>query len=410
MNRVIVIGGGPAGMMAAGTAASFGCSVILIEKNRILGKKLLITGKGRCNVTNFCDVENVLKNVNSSNPKFLYSSLYEFSCYDTYSFFEQKGVQLKIERGNRVFPSSDKAVDVRNALIDYLKDNKVEVVNETVRNIDFKDFKVITDFSNYKADKIIIATGGLSYSSTGSTGDGYKFAKKAGHTVTPLNPALVALKGDTEVCCSLTGLSLKNVSIEILDSSQKSIYSDFGEMLFTHTGVSGPIILSASSKLDFNRNKYTLLIDFKPALSHEQLDARIIKDFEKYSNKDFINSLSDLLPKKLIPIIVNKSGIDSHKKVNNITRECRKNLVNLIKNFKIDLFGKEGYDQAIITSGGISTLQVNPKTMESLTVKGLYFAGEVLDVDANTGGYNLQIAFSTGFLAGKSCNGGKNGN
>ncbi len=410
MNRVIVIGGGPAGMMAAGTAASFGCSVILIEKNRILGKKLLITGKGRCNVTNFCDVENVLKNVNSSNPKFLYSSLYEFNCYDTYSFFEEKGVQLKIERGNRVFPSSDKAVDVRNALIDYLKDNKVEVVNETVRNIDFKDFKVITDSSNYKADKIIIATGGLSYSSTGSTGDGYKFAKKAGHTVTPLNPALVALKGDTEVCCSLTGLSLKNVSIEILDSSQKSIYSDFGEMLFTHTGVSGPIILSASSKLDFNRNKYTLLIDFKPALSHEQLDARIIKDFEKYSNKDFINSLSDLLPKKLIPIIVNKSGIDSHKKVNNITRECRKNLVNLIKNFKIDLFGKEGYDQAIITSGGISTLQVNPKTMESLTVKGLYFAGEVLDIDANTGGYNLQIAFSTGFLAGKSCSGGKNGN
>ncbi len=401
--KIIVIGGGPAGMMAAGTAATMGANVTLIEKNRILGKKLLITGKGRCNVTNFCDVENVLNNINSSNPKFLYSALNEFSCYDTYSFFETNGVALKIERGNRVFPESDKASDIRDTLRRYINENGVKVINEIVTDIKCDPHMVITDYNEYSADSIIIATGGLSYPDTGSTGDGYRFAKKIAHTITPTQPSLVGLLSDSSVCSQLAGLSLKNVSVTIVDDSNKKVFDAFGEMLFTHTGVSGPIILTASAKLDFSNKRYNLLLDLKPALSYQELDARILKDFEKYTNKDFINALSDLLPRKLIPIIVEISGINAHQKVNTITRQQRQDLVFSIKNFALSLTGKAGYEESVITSGGVSTLEINPKTMESKLIKGIYFAGEVIDIDANTGGYNLQIAFSSGYLAGKSC-------
>lgn len=404
--RVIVIGGGPAGMMAAGTAASLGADVTLIEKNNILGKKLLITGKGRCNVTNFCDIENVLLNINSANPKFMYSALNEFSCYDAYAFFEELGVPLKIERGNRVFPDSDKAVDIRNAFKKYITKYSVNVINDTALSVKQNPLTVLTARNNYVADSVIIATGGLSYSSTGSTGDGYKFARSFSHKIVPTQPALVGVLSDKKICSNLMGLSLKNISISVLNDSGEKVYDDFGEMLFTHTGVSGPVILSASAKLDFTKNSYCLVIDLKPALSEKELDTRVLRDFEKYTNKDFINALSDLLPKKIIPQIVAVTGIDCRKKVNTITKEERQTLVQVIKNFTLPLYNKAGYDEAVITSGGVSTAEINPKTMESKFIKGLYFAGEVIDIDANTGGYNLQIAYSTGYLAGKSSVGG----
>ena len=406
--KVIVIGGGPAGMIAAGTAAKNGCDVTLIEKNSVLGKKLLITGKGRCNVTNFCDVGNVIKNINSQNPKFMYKALNAFSCYDSYAFFEELGVPLKIERGNRVFPESDRASDIRNALRKFLETNRVEILNDTVVDINNSPLCVKTKSHIYNPDAIIIATGGLSYPLTGSTGDGYKFAKKIGHSVVSPEPSLVALIGSQKLCFELSGLSLKNVSVKFFDNKQNVVYNDFGEMLFTHTGVSGPIILSASSKLDFTLSNYTLSIDLKPALSFEELDKRILNDFSKYANKDFVNSLNDLLPRKIIPKIIEKSGIDSRQKVNSITKKQRTDLVNTIKNFNLELDSKAGFEEAIITKGGISTSEIDPKTMESLLVKNLYFAGEIIDVDANTGGYNLQIAYSTGYLAGISCSGGKN--
>lgn len=399
--RVIVIGGGPAGMMAAGTAAANGCSVTLLEKNNILGRKLLITGKGRCNVTNFCDVDNVIRNINSVNSKFMYSSLNAFSCYDCYAFFEELGVPLKIERGNRVFPESDKASDVRDALKRYVVQNGVIIKNENVVSVTVQPLSVRTESSCYDCDAVIIATGGLSYPLTGSTGDGYKFARSLGHAVTKTSPSLVALRSNDDCCVQMMGLSLKNVSVKV-SAKGETVFSDFGEMLFTHNGVSGPIILSASAKLDFSKYKYTLSIDLKPALSEQELDSRLLKDFAKYTNKDFQNSLSDLLPKKMIPQIIKRCSIDAHQKVNSITKEQRKGLVDTIKAFDIALVGKAGYEEAVITSGGVDVSQVNPKTMQSLTVKGIYFAGELLDVDANTGGYNLQIAFSTGYSAGKS--------
>ena len=389
-------------MMAAGTAAKYGCDVMLIEKNRILGRKLLITGKGRCNVTNFCDVDNVLSNINSSNKKFLYSALNTFSCYDAYSFFEELGVPLKIERGNRVFPMSDKAVDVRDALKKYIYDNNVVIKNEKVISVNSNPFKVVTDNNEYQADAIVIATGGLSYPLTGSTGDGYKFAKKFFHNVTKTSPALVALKSSDAECADMAGLSLKNISITVSDNNGKVVYTDFGELLFTHTGVSGPVILSCSSKLDFKNGGYNLSIDLKPALSEQQLDARVLKDFSKYANKDFSNSLFELLPRTIIPQVVNRCGINPHQKVNTITKEQRKLLVKVIKAFNINIVSKAGYEEAVITSGGVSLDEINAKTMESKIVKGLYFTGEILDIDANTGGYNLQIAYSTGYAAGKS--------
>lgn len=399
--KIIVIGGGPAGLMAAGTAAKYGANVILFEKNTMLGRKLLITGKGRCNVTNFCDAENVLNNINSNNSKFLYSALNAFSCYDTFSFFSEHGVPLKIERGNRVFPESDKASDIRDALKRYALNNGVKILNEQVTDVKEQPLLVSTNDNEYTADKIIIATGGLSYPLTGSTGDGYKFAKKLNHTVTKTQPALVAMLSKDQFLPDVAGLSLKNISIEIKDLNNKIVYTDFGEMLFTHNGVSGPVILSASSKLE-QSTKYNLYIDFKPALSFEQLDERILKDFAKYINKDFANSLGDLLPKSIISVVIDKSGIDAHQKVNTITKDQRKQLITVIKAFPVTLYSKAGFGEAIITSGGVSTKQINPKTMESNTVKGIYFAGEIIDLDANTGGYNLQIAFSTGYVAGKS--------
>ena len=401
--RIVVIGGGPAGIMAAATAASCGADVTLIEKNNILGKKLLITGKGRCNVTNFCDVDNVLKNINSSNPKFMYKALNSFSCYDTYSFFEQLGVELKVERGNRVFPVSDKAVDIRNALKEYAIQNGVEIINDVVIGISSDPFTVSTRKYKYIADAIIIATGGKSYPLTGSTGDGYKFAKQFGHTIVKPEPSLVGLMGSEQLCSSLAGLSLKNVSVKFFDSTNNLIYSDFGEMLFTHIGVSGPVVLSASAKIDFSEGPVDLFIDLKPALSFEELDKRILSDFSLFNNKDFVNSLNDLFPKKIIPVVIEKSGIPPRTKVNSITKLQRKKLVEVIKNFKIVLHSKSDFDEAIITAGGVSTTEIDPKTMQSLKKNGLFFAGEVIDVDANTGGFNLQIAFSTGYLAGKSC-------
>lgn len=389
-------------MMAAGTAAKYGCEVTLIEKNRILGRKLLITGKGRCNVTNYCDVDNVLSNINSANKKFLYSALNAFSCYDAYSFFEELGVPLKIERGNRVFPVSDKAVDVRDAFKKYIYDNNVNVKNETVTAIYSDPFRVVTDYNEYKADSVIVATGGLSYPLTGSTGDGYKFAKRFSHTVTKTSPALVALKTDNIECADMAGLALKNISITVTDEKQRTVYTDFGELLFTHNGVSGPTILSCSSKLDFADGGYNLSIDLKPALNVQELDLRILRDFSKFTNKDFVNSLSDLLPRSIIPHVISRCAIDPHQKVNTITREQRKRLVDVIKSFDLKVVSKAGYEEAVITSGGISLNEINSKTMESKLVKGLYFTGEVLDIDANTGGYNLQIAYSTGYVAGKS--------
>ncbi len=403
---VIVIGAGPAGMMAAGTAAVYGAKVTLIEKNKILGRKLLITGKGRCNVTNFCDLDNVIKNITSSNPKFMYSALNEFSCYDTYDFFEQNGVPLKIERGNRVFPQSDLASDIRDALKRFILNNKVKIINEKVVSVKSNPLSVQTENAVYHADAVIIATGGLSFPATGSTGDGLKFASALSHKIIEPQPALVPLLGSAEICPILTGLSLKNVNVTFTDENNKCVFEQFGEMLFTHTGVSGPVILTASSTLDFKNHKYILSIDLKPALSREELEARILKDFSKYINRDFINALDDLLPRSIIPVIVAKSKIPERQKVNNITRQQRKCLVETIKSFKVDILGKAGFDEAIITLGGVDTLDIDPKTMQSKRVKGVYFAGEVIDVSANTGGYNLQIAFSSGFLAGKSCIGG----
>ncbi len=400
--RVVVIGGGPSGMMAAGTAAKYGCNVILIEKNKILGRKLLITGKGRCNVTNFCDIDNVLSNINSPNKKFMYSCLNAFDCYDAYAFFEELGVPLKVERGNRVFPVTDKAVDVRDAFKKYINQNNVVVKNETVVKILANPFRVITNSNEYTADAVVVATGGLSYPLTGSTGDGYRFAKEMSHTVTKTSPSLVALRSSDCDCADMAGLSLKNISITVTDVNNKIVYTDFGELLFTHTGVSGPVILSCSSKLDFKNGGYKLSIDLKPALTEQELDARILRDFGKYTNKDFSNSLFELLPRTIIPSIINRCEINPHQKVNTVTKKQRKRLVNIIKSFELFITSKAGYNEAVITSGGVSLDEINAKTMESKLVKGLYFTGEILDVDANTGGYNLQIAYSTGYTAGKS--------
>lgn len=409
MSRTVaVIGGGPAGMMAAGTAAENGCRVLLFEKNKILGKKLLITGKGRCNVTNFCDTQEIIENMTGSIPRFMYGALSAFTSYDTYAFFEQLGVPLKVERGNRVFPQSDRASDIRNALESYVRDAGVTVVCERVTSVKGDPVTVTTDKREYFADAVVIATGGLSYPQTGSTGDGYAFAGGLGHSIVPTAPSLVGLTGSADVCRRLAGLSLKNVSVKFTDETGALAYDDFGEMLFTHSGVSGPTVLSASARLNFKKHSYTMYIDLKPALDFQTLDARLLRDFSENLNKDFINSLDKLLPKKLIPVVVERCGTEPHKKVNNITKTERSALIKTIKAFSLPLDGKEGYDEAIVTSGGVDCSEIDPKTMGSLRVKWLYFAGEVMDVSANTGGFNLQIAFSSGRLAGLSCSGGKN--
>ena len=405
--KVVVIGGGAAGMIAAGTAAKNGNEVHIYEKNNKLGKKIYITGKGRCNITNASDIDNFLENI-PGNPYFLYSAFYNFDSQKTINFFKKLGLETKVERGNRVFPISDKASDVVMTLEKFVKKNKVKIHMESpVENIIIQDKAVkaikLKNGNIVDCNCVILSTGGLSYPGTGSTGDGYKMAKEMGHNVTKLYPSLVPLKVYENWINELMGLSLKNVSIIIKDINNKVIYRDFGEMLFTHYGVSGPIILSASRHLLNKLEKEcTLLIDLKPALDEKTLDLRILRDFEKYINKSFKNSLNDLLPQKLIPIIIKLSKINPDKKINSITKEERKNLINLIKNFKLTITGTTGFNEAVITSGGIDINEINPSTMESKLIKGLYFAGEIIDVDAYTGGYNLQIAFSTGYTAGIS--------
>lgn len=407
--KVIVVGAGAAGLMASGVAAENGADVILIERNDRPARKVMITGKGRCNVTNNCTMINELIANVPTNGRFLYSAFSRFMPIDTMEFFEDMGVPLKVERGNRVFPESDKAVDIVDALNSFSQDAGATRIKGRVTELTVSDGAVkgvvLEDGTEYEADAVIVATGGVSYPLTGSSGDGYELAKQVGHSVTDLKPSLVPLVCHEGFCSDLQGLSLKNVSISVIDThSYKEVYKDFGEMLFTHFGVSGPMILSASSHLkDITPRRYEIHIDLKPAVSYEQLDKRIQRDFLENTNKNFINALDSLLPKKLVPVIVRLCGIKPATKVNQITKEQRGNLVNLLKDLKVTVLKYRPIEEAIITSGGISTKEIDPKTMESKLCKGLYFAGEVIDVDAYTGGFNLQIAFSTGRLAGESC-------
>ena len=404
--RVAVIGGGAAGMMAAQKAALCGADVTLFERNDRLGKKLRITGKGRCNVTNDCPTNEFLTNV-PTNPRFLYAALNRFSTSDTMDFFEGCGVPLKVERGKRVFPVSDKAADIVSAMQERCRDCDVEIVHNKITSLDIAEGRVLAVIAGekrYPCDSVIVCTGGKSYPGTGSDGDGYRFARAAGHTVTELRPSLVPIVAGGRLCQSMQGLSLKNVALKIVRRDNgKVAYEDFGEMMFTHFGMTGPMVLSASAHIpDVEKGIYDALIDLKPALDEQALDARIRSDFLKYNNKDFINSLGDLLPLKMIEPIVSLSGIDPRKKVNSITKEERKALLETIKGLRIPLLGFRSIDEAIITKGGVAVSEVNPKTMESKLVSGLYFAGEVLDLDAYTGGFNLQIAFSTAVVAGES--------
>lgn len=407
MSKVIVVGGGAAGMMACHAAAMCGHQVTLLEKNEKLGKKIYITGKGRCNLTNASDMEVLFANV-MSNRKFLYSAFYTFDNNQVIDLFEMNGMATKTERGNRVFPVSDHSSDVISTMAKVLKNDNVEVkLNTTVQSLIIKENKacgVIVNGKEISADNVILCTGGLSYPSTGSTGDGYEFAKKAGHRITDCTPSLVPFNIREEWVKDLQGLSLKNSAVTIYDEKKK-LYSDFGEMLFTHFGVSGPMILSASGNIkaaEFAK-LLKLVIDLKPAMTEEQLDKRILRDFDENKNKQFRNSVSKLLPSKLIPIIIDLSGIDPDKKVNEISKEERNHFVHLLKNLTMTINGLRGWNEAIITKGGINVKDVNPSTMESKLVSNLFFAGEVLDLDAMTGGYNLQIAWSTGYLAGLSC-------
>ena len=425
MSKVVVIGGGPAGMMAALAACECGHEVLLLEKNEKLGKKLYITGKGRCNITNSGDMEELFAAV-TTNSKFLYSSFYGYDNQQVMDFFEKEGLAIKVERGNRVFPVSDHSSDVINTLQRALKKAGVDVklYTEVARilceerpdadELDKKEPHQIVTGVELKsglvdgkkmvsADSVIIATGGFSYQATGSTGDGYRFAREAGHTVTDIYPSLVPFNCKEAYVKEMQGLALKNVTVRIYDGKKK-LYEDFGEMLFTHFGVSGPLLLSASAMIapKFTSKELQMTIDLKPALDEEQLDKRILKDFEEAKNKQFKNSIGKLFPTKMIPVILEVSGIDPDKKVNEITKEERSSFVKLMKAFPVTLTGLRDFKEAIITRGGVKVSEVNPSTMESKKVKNLYFCGEVLDLDALTGGYNLQIAWSTGHLAGIS--------
>lgn len=408
MAKTIVIGGGAAGMMAAYAAAMCGNEVSLYEKNEKLGKKVYITGKGRCNVTNACETQDLLGNI-VTNPKFMYSPIYTFDNNMVQSFMEEWGCPLKTERGNRVFPQSDKSYDVINALIRAMRENKVDI------NLDSHVSDILTENGHVtgvrvngcdiECNNVILATGGYSYPSTGSTGDGHTMASKLGHHITKCMPALVPFTAAEEWVKELQGLSLRNCGVTIYDGDHK-IYEDFGELLFTHFGVSGPTVLSASSyAVDIIRKRpLRLVIDLKPALDEKQLDARILRDFEANINRKFMNSLDKLFPKSLIPVIIERSGIDAQCRVNEITRDKRQGLVKLIKNFDLTLTGLRGFNEAIITHGGVDVKEIDSSTMESKLIKGLYFAGEMIDVDAVTGGFNLQVAWSTGYLAGISQN------
>lgn len=413
MKDVIIIGGGPAGMLAGISAAKSGNKVTIIEKMNSCGKKLLITGKGRCNITNSTDINGFIENT-PCNGRFLYGALNNFDNNDIINLLENEGVKTKVERGGRVFPVSDKSQDVLNALLRILKKLDVEILTNTeIKKIIIEENCVkgvkLSSGEKLYAEKVILATGGKSYSVTGSTGDGYKLAKEIGHSITDIKPSLIPLISNGEECGKLQGLSLRNIAIK-LKNNDKVIYEDFGEMLFTHYGVSGPVILSASAYLIrcknmnelLKNNRIKLEIDLKPALSEEKLDLRILRDFDEVKNKEFKNSLDKLLPQKLIPVIIENTKINPKKQVNEITKEERERIVKKLKHFEININGIRPIEEAIITSGGISTKEINPKTMESKIIKGLYFAGEIIDVDALTGGFNLQIAWSTGFTAGMS--------
>lgn len=413
MSKVVVIGGGPAGMMAAITAAENGNKVLIIEKMPSFGRKLLITGKGRCNITSSLYMSEFIKNT-PGNGKFLYSAFQNYTNTDIIEFLRKQGLEVKEERGNRIFPSTDKSIDVLNCFIKKIKELQIQYrLNTTVEKILVQNDEVIAVRTNkemIKADKVILATGGKSYPLTGSTGDGYKMAKNLGHTIMPIKPSLVPLEVyEKEGCKKLQGLSLRNVGIKIIDTDKKKvIYEDFGEMIFTHFGISGPTILSGSAHLakykdiDYllKSKNVSISIDLKPALTEEQLDDRILRDFKEFKNKKFKHSLDKLLPQKMIPLIIELSKIDENKRVNEITREERRVIIQLLKKFTITIKGFRPVEEAIITCGGISTKEIDPKTMESKLVKGLYFAGEIIDVDAYTGGFNLQIAYSTGYTAG----------
>lgn len=414
--EVVVIGGGPAGMMSAISAAESGNKVILLEKMDRLGRKLLITGKGRCNITSALPIDDFIQNI-PGNGQFLYSCFKNYTNLDIIQFLKSQGLEVKEERGNRIFPKTDKSLDVLECFKKKLRELRVEIIYNTkvttiVPNAGKEKLQVKTEDNKvFLADKVVLATGGKSYPLTGSTGDGYKIANELGHTVTKIKPSLVPLESyDKKTCKDLQGLSLRNVNIQFRNlENNKVIYEDFGEMLFTHFGVSGPTILSGSAHLVRYKNieellknrKIVLKIDFKPALSEEKLDERILRDFLEFKNKQFKNSLDKLLPQKLIPIIIEKSGINPDKKVNEINKKERKELIKILKNFEIEISGFRPIEEAIVTSGGISIKEINPKTMESKLIPNLYFAGEIIDVDAYTGGFNLQIAYSTGYTAGK---------
>ena len=414
--KVVVIGGGPAGMMAAITSRENGNEVTIIEKNKQLGKKLLITGKGRCNITSSLDMGEFIKNT-PGNGMFLYSAFQKYTNQDIIKFLEKQGLRVKEERGNRIFPITDKSLDVLKCFESKIKELDIKInFDEEAKELIINENKEIKAVKTSKreiiADKVILATGGKSYPLTGSTGDGYKMVEELGHKITSIKPSLVPLEiYDKNLCTKLQGLSLKNVSIKLIDKQKnKEIYEDFGEMIFTHFGVSGPIILSSSAHLVRYKNieqlmkekKIILKIDFKPALREEKLDERILRDFNEFKNKQFKNALDKLLPQKLIPVIIEKSEINPNKKVNEITKKERANLLKQLKSFEIDIKKFRGIDEAIITSGGISIKEINPKTMESKKIKGLFFAGEIIDVDSYTGGFNLQVAYSTGYVAGSN--------
>lgn len=408
MSDVLIIGGGAAGLTAAGTVSMTGKSVTVLERNDRPARKVMITGKGRCNVTNNCtELDKLIENV-PQNGRFLYSAFSNFMPSDTMELFEDMGVPLKTERGGRVFPVSDKAVDIVDALVSFATDDGAQIVKGRAKELIIENGTVkgaVTyDGEKIFAEKVLIATGGKSYPATGSTGDGYELAKQAGHTVTELKPSLVSLVCHEGFCTDLQGLALKNVSMSVIDSvTNKEIYKDFGEMLFTHFGVSGPMILSAGAHMrNMQRGRYKIYVDMKPGLSYEQLDARILRDFSENNNKNFINSLGGLLPRKMIPVAVKLSGIKPTEKVNQITKEQRHKFAEVLKKFKITVNDFSPIEEAIVTSGGVKVSEIDPKTMESKIVKNLYFAGEVIDVDAYTGGFNLQIAFSTGRLAGEN--------
>jgi len=405
---VLIIGAGASGLMASGVCAENGNTVTLLEKNDKVGRKLMITGKGRCNVTNACPMLNELIENVPVNGRFLYTAFSRFMPSDTMDFFENLGVALKIERGNRVFPVSDKSVDIVDALNGFVKSKGVKRLQETVNSLIIENQSVkgvkCESGKEYFADAVIVATGGKSYPLTGSTGDGYIFARQAGHTIVKPKPSLVPLECHEGFCSQLKGLALKNVAVTVYDNEKfREIYSDFGEMLFTHFGVSGPVILSASSHIkEMKSARYELHIDLKPALTEEQLDKRLLREFKENPSKAFINIMNSLLPKSLVPVFVKLTRIYPATKANQVTREMRLNIISLLKDFKLTITDFRPLDEAVVTSGGVEVKEINPKTMESKLCKNLYFCGEVIDVDAYTGGFNLQIAFSTGYLAGNS--------